>query len=135
MLEQHHPDLVICYSEAVTNYGSGQYLSCIENCRSLFEGFFKKLDAGSEYSKGVLVATGEQIIENGAALTSQKKIFEYWNKNKAGANRYRLFVTMYSVMSGLGTHREDVCTREDALLLLRMTEDTLLWCFRKGIGC
>ena len=36
---------------------------------------------------------------------------------------------------GLGTHHEDTPTREDALLLFRFVEDTLLWCFRKGIGC
>ena len=136
MLEQHHADLTICYSEALTNFGAGQYLSCIENCRSLFEGFFKKLDtANTDYAKGILAATGEQIIENGAALTSKKKIFNYWLENNKGANRYRLFMTMYSVMSGLGTHREDACSQEDALLLLRFTEDTLLWCFRKGINC
>lgn len=44
MLEMHHPDLVILYDEAITNFGSGQYVSCIENCRSLLENFFKKLD-------------------------------------------------------------------------------------------
>lgn len=42
---------------------------------------------------------------------------------------------MYSVMSGLGTHHEDVASKEDALLLLRYVEDCLLWCFRKGINC
>lgn len=136
MLEQHHPDLVICYNEALTNFGSGQYLSCIENCRSLFEGFFKKLDPmNADYAKGVLAATGEQVVDNGAILTSKKKIFTYWLENNKGANRYRLFMTMYSVMSGLGTHREDVCSQEDALMLLRFTEDTFLWCFRKGINC
>ena len=28
MLEMHHPDLVILYDEAITNFGSGQYVSC-----------------------------------------------------------------------------------------------------------
>ena len=135
MLEQHHPDLIVCYNEALKNFGTGQYISCIENCRSLFEAFFKKLDTtNTDYAKGILAATGEQIIDNGSPLTSKKKIFTYWLDNNKGANRYRLFMTMYSVMSGLGTHQEDVCSQEDALLLLRFTEDTLLWCFRKGIN-
>lgn len=135
-LEKSHPDLVTCYNEALTNYGSGQYRSCVDNCRSLFEGFFKKLDTvDSDYAKGILSATRETVTDNGVTLTSKKKIFTYWFDHNSGANRYRLFMTMYSVMSGLGTHREDACSQEDALLLLRFTEDTILWCFRKGINC
>ena len=127
---------VILYDEAISTFGSGQYVSCIENCRSLFESFFKKLDTvHNDYIKGILTATGETIIDNGAQLTSIKKIYTYWIDNKKGANRFRLFQTMYSVMSGLGTHHEDVASKEDALLLLRYVEDCLLWCFRKGINC
>lgn len=136
MLAAYHSDLVILYDEAISNFGAGQYVSCIENCRSLFESFFKKLDTvNNDYVKGIFVATGEIITENGAQLTSIKKIYTYWLDNKKGANRFRLFQTMYSVMSGLGTHHEDVASKEDALLLLRYVEDCLLWCFRKGINC
>lgn len=136
MLVTHHSDLVVLYDEAITNFGSGQYVSCIENCRSLLENFFKKLDTvNSDYIKGILAATGETIIDNGAQLTSIKKIYTYWIDNKKGANRFRLFQTMYRVMSGLGTHHEDVASKEDALLLLRYVEDCLLWCFRKGVNC
>lgn len=136
MLNTHHGDLINLYDEATTNFGNAQYVSCIDNCRSLFESFFKKLDpVDNDYAKGILAATGETIIDNGASLTSIKKIYTYWINNKCGANRFRLFQTMYSAMSGLGTHHEDTPTREDALLLFRFVEDTLLWCFRKGIGC
>lgn len=136
MLTAHHSDLIHLYDEATTNFGNAQYVSCIDNCRSLFEGFFKKLDpVSNDYAKGILAATGESIVDNGAILTSIKKIYTYWIDNRCGANRFRLFQTMYSAMSGLGTHHEDTPTREDALLLFRFVEDTLLWCFRKGIGC
>lgn len=136
MLLTHHNDIVNLYDEAIANFGSGQYVSCIENCRSLFESFFKKLDTvNNDYAKGILTATGESVIDNGAQLTSINKIYSYWISNKKGANRFRLFQTMYSVMSGLGTHHEDVASKEDALLLLRYVEDCLLWCFRKGINC
>lgn len=87
-----------------------------------------------DYVKGILAATSESIIDNGAQLTSIKKIYTYWIDNKKGANRFRLFQTMYSVMSGLETHHEDVARKEDALLLLRYVEDCLLWCFRKGVN-
>ena len=136
MLLAHHADLLVLYNEAISNFGSGQYVSCIENCRSMFESFFKKLDTVSnDYVKGILTATSEDIVDNGVHLTSIKKIYTYWINNKKGANRFRLFRTMYSVMSGLGTHHEDVANKEDALLLLRYVEDCLLWCFRKGINC
>jgi len=136
MLNAHHSDLINLYDEATTNFGNAQYVSCIDNCRSLFENFFKKLDpVDNDYAKGILAATGETIIDGGSTLTSINKIYTFWLNKKRGANRYRLFQTMYSVMSGLGTHHEDTPTREDALLLFRFVEDTLLWCFRKGIGC
>lgn len=80
--------------------------------------------------KGILAATGESIIDNGAQLTSIKKYIHIGSIIK-GANRFRLFQTMYSVMSGLGTHHEDVASNEDALLLLRYVEDCLLWCLEK----
>ena len=136
MLVTHYSDLVTLYDEAISNFGLGQYVSCIENCRSLFESFFKELDVtNNDYIKGILNATGETIIEDGEQLTTIKKIYAYWINNKKGANRFRLFHTIYSVMSGLGTHHEDVASKEDALLLLRYVEDCMLWCFRKGINC
>ena len=136
MIATHHSDFLHLYDEATTNFGNVQYVSCIDNCRSLFEGFFKKLDpVNNDYVRGILAATGETVVENGATLTSIKKIYTYWINNKSGANCFRLFQTMYSAMSGLGTHHEDTPTREDALLLFRFVEDALLWCFRKGIGC
>lgn len=136
MLLNYHSDLIHIYDEAISNFGNGQYVSCIENCRSLFESFFKKLDAiNADYVKGILSATGENVIDsNGANLTSIKKIYTYWIENKRGANRFRLFQTLYSVMSGLGTHCEDSASKEDALLILRYVEDCLLWCFRKQIN-
>ena len=67
-------------------------------------------------------------------MTSIKKIFSHWIDKRNGANRYRLFVTMYSAMSGLGTHGEEVPSKEDSLMFLRMTEDALIWCSQKSIG-
>lgn len=133
-LDKTNPQLFKLYNEAINNYGNGNYVSCIENCRSLFEAIFKRLDPVSKnYAKGILQATKEKVVENGAVLDSRNKIFNYWLNNNQGANRYRLFMTLYSVMSGLGTHKEDTATMEDALMLLRFTEDVLIWCCQKGI--
>ncbi|MGC4019987.1 MAG: hypothetical protein QM793_12690 [Muricomes sp.] len=134
-LEQEHGDLVPYYLEAISNYGNSEYKSCLDNSRSVFEGFFKKLDSQDDYAKGILVATGENIVDNSnTQLVSIKKIFTYWLNNKKGANRYRLFVSMYSAMSGLGTHGEEIPSKEDALMFLRMTEDILIWCLQHNIG-
>ena len=65
----------------------------------------------------------------------RSKNMRVWLYYRLSRDEDRLFQTMYSAMSGLGTHHEDTPTREDALLLFRFVEDTLLWCFRKGIGC
>lgn len=68
--------MVILYDEAISNFGSGQYVSCIENCRSLFESFFKKLDTvNNDYIKGILNATGETIIENVETPKKANKAF------------------------------------------------------------
>lgn len=55
-------------------------------------------------------------------------ILKYWKVNKKGFNRTRLFITMYSMLSGLGPHDEETPSREDALMCLRITEDILIWC-------
>lgn len=58
-------------------------------------------------------------------------ILKYWKVNKKGFNRTRLFITMYSMLSGLGPHGEETPSREDALMCLRITEDILIWwCFK-----
>lgn len=134
-LEQKHGDLLSYYLEAISNYGNSEYKSCLDNSRSVFEGFFKKLDTGNDYARGILSATGENIIDNSnTQLTSIKKIFMYWLEQKKGANRYRLFISMYSAMSGLGTHGEEIPSKEDALMFLRMTEDILIWCLQQNVG-
>ena len=136
VLKDKHSDLIQYYLEAISNYGNSEYKSCVDNTRSLFEGFFKKVDLNNDYAKGIFSATGESVIdESSTQLVSMKKIFNYWLEKHKGANRYRLFVSMYSAMSGLGTHGEEVPSKEDALMFLRMTEDILIWCFQNNIGC
>lgn len=73
MLTTHQSDLVHIYDEATTNFGNAQYVSCIENCRSLLRAFQKLDTVSNDYAKGILAATGETIIDNGATLTSIKR--------------------------------------------------------------
>ena len=73
------PSLLIPYNEAIQNYGQGNSLSCIENCRTLLEQFFKAIaPAGRNYIDGMLSATKEVLYnDKGKKLESRDAIFKY----------------------------------------------------------
>lgn len=132
-LSRNCPEVLRHYNEALETYSNGNFKSCIDNCRTAFEKYFAKIDTdNSDYLKGILKATNERIVENGVELKTKNKIFKYWLDKNKGANRYRIFATLYSAMSGLGAHGEDNPVQEDALMILRMTEDTFLWYIQKS---
>jgi hypothetical protein len=135
ILSQNHNELMTYYTEAISTYGNMEYQGCIGNCRTLLEKFFRKLDSiNDDYAKGILNATKETVTGSNTPRISIKGIFTYWLENQKGFNRYRLFITMYSLMSALGPHGEEIPTKEDALMCLRVTEDILIWCFHNKIG-
>lgn len=75
-IEQNYSDILPYYLEAISNYGNSEYKSCVDNGRSFFEGFFKKIDSNNDYAKGILSATGENVIDNSnTQLTSIKNIY------------------------------------------------------------
>ena len=126
-IRDDYPDLYYIYNEALSTFGNGEYRSCIDNCRTLYEKITKEL-TGDGTDKAALKLSKETIIDSsGINLTSKDKIYKYWIDNKKGANRYRYFTTLYSVMSGLGTHGEEEPTKADAVLILRALEDVLVW--------
>lgn len=130
MLNKNHGELVTYYREAISTYGNIEYQGCVSNCRTLLEGIFKKADSeNGDYATGILNVTKESVNSSNSPRLSIRGIFDYWNINRKGFNRYRLFVTMYSLMSALA-HGEEVPTKEDALMCLRITEDILIWYFQ-----
>lgn len=132
-LKDDYPEVLRHYNEALETYSNGNFKSCIDNCRTAFEKYFATFDTDNgDYLKGILKATDEHIIDNGTELTSKNKIFKYWLENNKGANRYRILATLYSAMSGLGAHGEDNPVQEDALMILRMIEDSFLWHIQKS---
>lgn len=132
-LKTGYPEVLRHYNEALETYSNGNFKSCIDNCRTAFEKYFASLDTeNADYLKGILNATGEHVIDNGTELKTKTKIFKYWIENNKGANRYRVLATLYSAMSGLGAHGEDNPVQEDALMILRMTEDAFLWYIQKS---
>ncbi|MGL4911032.1 MAG: hypothetical protein ACRC3Y_01240 [Romboutsia sp.] len=135
MINEKNNGLITYYEEAISTYGNAEYQGCISNCRVIFEKIFAALDTvNNDYAKGILISTKESVPVGSSTTPkmSSKGIFTYWLENKKGFNRYRLFVTMYSLMSALGSHGEEIPTKEDALLTLRVTEDILIWYFQQN---
>lgn len=133
VLNADYTEVLRHYNEALDTYSNGNFKSCIDNCRTAYEKFFASFDTdNADYLKGILKATGEHVTDKGATLNTKNKIFKYWLDNNKGANRYRIMATLYSAMSGLGAHGEDNPSQEDALMLLRMTEDSFLWYILKN---
>lgn len=128
MLQKHNSELITYYMEAISTYGNSEYQGCISNCRTLFEKIFKSEDNDGTYQKGILNITKEEVSSNPPKL-STNGIFNYWLSNQKGFNRYRLFTTLYSLMSALGPHGEEIPSKSDALMCLRITEDVLIWYF------
>ena len=126
-LRNDYPNIYYLYNEALSTFGNGEYKSCIDNCRTLYEKITQAL-TGATTDKAALIIANETVIdENGNVITSKDRIYKYWLNKKKGANRYRYFTTLYSIMSGLGTHGEEAPSRADAVLILRAFEDVLIW--------
>lgn len=126
-IRSDYPELYYIYDEALSTFGNAEYKSCIDNCRTLYEKITQSL-TGDGSDKAALTLAQESVFDDtGTRLTSKDKIFKHWLDKKQGANRYRYFTTLYSIMSGLGTHGEEVPTKADAVLILRALEDVLVW--------
>lgn len=129
-LRTDYPNFSYLYDEILSTFGNGEYKSCIDNCRTLYEKITQAL-AGASTDKATLVISQEAVVDdNGISLTSKDKIYKYWLDKKKGANRFRYFTTLYSIMSGLGTHGEEPPSRADAVLILRAFQDVLIWMLR-----
>ncbi len=125
-LRDEFPDVYRYYDEALSTFANGEYKSCIDNCRTMFDKITDTFD-GENADKKILGITAECVMDGTTQLTSRRQIFNYWINNKKGANRFRYFTTLYSVMSGLGTHGEEAPTKADAVLILRAIEDVFVW--------
>ena len=126
-IKNNYSSLYKIYDEALSTFGNGEYKSCIDNCRTLYEKITQALTSNGT-DKAALILSKETILDDtGTEITSKDKIYKYWIDKKKGANRYRYFTTLYSVMSGLGPHGEEEPSRSDAIMILRALEDVLGW--------
>lgn len=131
------------YIEALENYINGNPVSCISNCRNIILGICEgDKDDDTKWLKGLQKISTDTYIQN---VQVPKNIIDNTaNKslriNNAGFKfaRFKLVHYLYSLASDLGPHASEgpmldgvlyteETTMADALWILRMTEDFLLW--------
>lgn len=142
-LEDSKPKIAKQYIEALENYIGGKPTSCISICRNIIVGIFDgSKDDETKWLKGLQKLSTDTYIQNvqvpnqiinGAAnrmLGITHGGFEF--------SRFKTIYQIYSLASNLGPHRLEgpmidniqyleKTTMSDALWILRMTEDILIW--------
>lgn len=131
------------YEEALDNYVSGNAVATITCCRSLITGVFTLAkDDSSKWVMGLKKVSTDKNIEE---ITDPKEIINQSPTNSNGFKytRFKTIYSLYSMASDLGDHSlegpkiggelylEDV-KLYDAHLVLRMTEDILIWVMESG---
>lgn len=142
-LKMKSPRVAELYIEALKNYLAGNAVSCISTCRNIIVGICEdSKDDETKWLKGLQKISTDTYIEN-------VQVPMHIINNKANAIlgienqgfkfvRFKLIYQLYSLASDLGAHTSEGpmingivyterSTLEDALWILRMTEDFLLW--------
>lgn len=148
-LEVKYSDISECYTNARKAYGNGDFIGCITHCRSIITGIFSiKKDDGREWYNGLQkVCHADKNILN---IQQSKKISKIrYEVHSQDINeryqypRFNLINKLYVMTCDLGAHitegniddgvvDSEVASMEDALWVLRMTEDMLIWLFQTG---
>jgi hypothetical protein len=142
-LETEFPAVALSYKEALENYIKGYPVSCISTCRNIIVGIFdNSKENETKWLKGLQKLSTDTYIEN---VTAPKHIIDGSANKQLGLlnvkfnfSRFRTIYQLYSLSSDLGPHinegpmiEGDVyleqATMNDALWILRMTEDLLIW--------
>lgn len=142
-LEDVHPNVANIYIEAIENYTVGNAISCISNCRNIILGICEgSKNDETKWLKGLQNLSTDTYIKNvqvpsQIANDSANKVL---GLNNVGFKfpRFKTVYQLYSLASDLGPHISEGpmiegkvytenSTLADALWILRMTEDFLIW--------
>lgn len=144
-LTREYPEIAKLYQESIKNYIDGKNVSCISNCRNIITGLFSQFqdDGDSKWVKGLRNLSTDENIQNIKAPNnimqgSSNKGISFQSEYKFEYSRFKLFYQLYSTTSNLGPHITEgpkidgklyceTVSNYDALLCLRMTEDTVVW--------
>lgn len=142
-LKVKNPIIADLYIEALENYIAGNSVSCISICRNIIVGICEgDKEDETKWLKGLQKISTDTYIQH---VQVPKNIIDNSANRALGINnggfnfaRFKLIYYLYSLSSDLGSHTSEgpkidgvvhteVTSLEDALWILRMTEDFLLW--------
>lgn len=140
-----YPEIYDSYEGAIDSYVSGNYGTCIEACRTTLTGLFSKYkgtDSFAKWFRGAADVSGEldnsniQDIKSHLDALGKNELADFFEENAGGSyKKTRAIYSIYSMLSDYGTHRQEgtveVPSKEDSLMMLRMTEDIMIWIFQK----
>ena len=144
-LLEKYPEIYNSYEGAIDAYASGNFGTCIEACRTTLTGLFSKYkgpDSFAKWFRGTADISGEYDgtnmldIKDHLEGLGKKELSDFFEENAVGSyKKTRAIYSIYSMLSDYGTHRQEgtveVPSKEDALMMLRMTEDIMIWVFQK----
>ena len=145
-LYAEHRDVYESYESAKKAFANGESVSCVMQCRNIITGIF----SSQKYNIRKWLDGLKKICHKDKNINNVQanKIAEMkYNENSNEASeryqypRFKLFYRLYSFTCALGAHRNEgnmtitgvdneVTSIDDALLALRMTEDTLIWFYK-----
>lgn len=142
-LETEFPVVALSYKEALENYIKGNSVSCISTCRNIIVGIFDdSKDDETKWLKGLQKLSTDTYIENvkipGHIVDGSANKKLAIENVKFKFSRFLSIYHLYSLSSDLGPHinegpmidgvlYREKATMNDALWILRMTEDLLIW--------
>ena len=152
-LAEKYPEVCKSYEAARKAYSSGDESGCVTHCRNILTGIFTyNKQEGREWYSGLQKACKkDKNILNVKNLKNIKQM-KYDSHSADREHRYkyprfRMISEVYAITCDLGAHinegnvtetndeikvdLEEV-TLEDALWILRMTEDILIWLYQTG---
>lgn len=151
-LEDKYPNVYDSYESALNSYSNGDLGASIESCRTTLTGLFSKFKGlpfqNGKWLLGLATVTGDFrgtvaddvsqmcTIKNSIENMNKKDISDFFGDNLCGSyKKTKAIYSIYSMLSDYGTHREEgtveVPTAEDALMMIRMTTDILIWVYQK----
>ena len=144
-LLNNYSEIYDSYEGAIDSFVSGNFGTCIEACRTTLTGLFTKFkgpDSFAKWFRGTADIADEhdgtnmQDIKNHLDALGKKELSDFFEENATGSyKKTRAIYSIYSMLSDYGTHRQEgtveIPSKEDALMMLRMTEDIMVWIYQK----
>ena len=152
-LSQNYPKVYGAYKSALDCYAVGNLGSAIEACRMALTGIFSKFKGipfkDAKWKLGLATVTGDftgtesadraQMNPINQEIESLVKsdISSFFGDNLDGSfKKTKAIYAVYSMLSDYGPHRQEGvvenATKEDTLLMVKMTTDILVWIYQKN---